>query len=322
MNNYCLISGENYLCKALALYSSLKKNATPFVLYYYCFDEITFININKLIHLNEKYHQLIPVSIKEVITERLEILRKERTQQEFYFTLTPFIISHCLENFKLDKCTYLDADVFFYNNPCVLFEEMQNYSALITKHNYSPKNEYLLYAGTYCVQFNPFKNDFNGIEILSWWKDRCEEWCFLKQEDGKWGDQGYLNQWPSKFSSVIVTKNLGAGVAPWNIENYKDFKFKEFRFTEIKSNLYFNLIFYHFQSIKRFFYIFYFIGNENFSDEIIIHLYKPYLKTLIKINKDLKKNKIGINPSGNSTSIKEIVFLLKKIIKGKVIIQI
>jgi hypothetical protein len=36
------------------------------------------------------------------------------------------------------------------------------------------------------------------------------------------GDQGYLNDWPSRFgSAVTVTPHIGIGTAPWNMQQYK-----------------------------------------------------------------------------------------------------
>jgi hypothetical protein len=56
---------------------------------------------------------------------------------------------------------------------------------------------------------------------LQWWHDRCIEWCYDRVEDGRFGDQGYLNDWPTRFAGVHVLEHKGAGLAPWNWMQYQ-----------------------------------------------------------------------------------------------------
>lgn len=43
----------------------------------------------------------------------------------------------------------------------------------------------------------------------------------MKEHDDSFGDQMYLNNWPLIFDNVYEVQNKGAGVAPWNITQYK-----------------------------------------------------------------------------------------------------
>jgi hypothetical protein len=71
------------------------------------------------------------------------------------------------------------------------------------------------------VQYLVFRNDDRARRCLEWWRDRCLEWCYAKPEDGKLGDQKYLDDWPQRFDGVHVLQHKGGGLAPWNISQYE-----------------------------------------------------------------------------------------------------
>ena len=56
------------------------------------------------------------------------------------------------------------------------------------------------------------------------WRKQCLEWCFYKLEDGKMGDQKYLDEWPDQYASCHIIENMGAGIAPWNYSQYEILK--------------------------------------------------------------------------------------------------
>ena len=63
--------------------------------------------------------------------------------------------------------------------------------------------------------------DERGIAALRWWHDRCVEWCYQRFEDGKFGDQKYLDDWPDRFAGVHVVDHPGVGLAPWNVSRHE-----------------------------------------------------------------------------------------------------
>ena len=71
-------------------------------------------------------------------------------------------------------------------------------------------------GGWVCV-----RRDARGLACLEDWSGRCLDWCFDRVEDGKYGDQKYLEEWPKRFDGVVVLKREGANLAPWNVEDYR-----------------------------------------------------------------------------------------------------
>ena len=266
MYNYCTLFDSNYLTRGLAMYESLKKKSDEFHLYIFAFDDRSCDLLKKL-----NLESVTVVSLQEFEDEELLKIKDDRSAGEYCWTCTPSIIKYSIEKYKLDSCTYLDADLYFFSNPAVLIEEMGEKSVLITEHRYTPEYDQSATSGIYCVQFMTFKNDENGMKVLNWWRDACNEWCYARFEDGKFGDQKYLDDWTTRFDGVHVLKNLGGGVAPWNIQQY-DLSKKEFE-----------LIFYHFHNFK-------FLEGERLEfgmykldkNDLDI-LYIPYIKHLLKI---------------------------------------
>src|SRR5215467_86194 len=126
---------------------------------------------------------------------------------------------------SVERVTYVDADLFFFADPQLLFDEFDASGAhvLITEHAYAPEYDKSAKSGIYCVQFMPFRNSPEGRAVLHWWQDRCLEWCFARYEDGKLGDQMYLDDWTSRFSGKVhVLRQKERTLAPWNAAHFLD----------------------------------------------------------------------------------------------------
>ena len=132
------------------------------------------------------------------------------------------------------------------------------------------------------MQFNTFKNDSYGREILTTWKKQCREHCSM--EINEMGDQKYLSDWPEKYSKVHILEHQGGGVAPWNIIRYRKSGKKQGFLIDKKSRREFELIFYHFHQLE-------YLDDEKINinafkhgfgidSEMVYEIYIPYLKKL------------------------------------------
>ena len=198
------------------MYNSLEENCLNFHLYVNAFDDITYNYLQKFPKNN-----LTVISLNQFEDEKLLSIKLTRSASEYCWTCTASTVLYCLNTFKLSHCVYIDADMCFYSNPQLLFDEWGNKSVLITEHRYNSENDQSLISGIYCVQFVGFKNDVIGIEALTYWRNSCIDWCYARAENGKFGDQKYLDDWTTRFNSVHVLQYLGGGIAPWNVRQYQ-----------------------------------------------------------------------------------------------------
>lgn len=284
MLNFCTLFNSNYFSRGLAMYESLKKHCPSFHLYVFAFDDVTF---NTLKELN--LSSLTPILLSSFEDRELLKAKQTRSAGEYCWTCTPSTILYIIRNFKTDHCTYIDADLYFYSDPQVLIEEMGDSSVLITEHRFTPKYSYAAINGKYCVQFMTFKNTAEGMRVLNWWREACNRWCYSYIEDGKFGDQKYLDDWLTRFSGVHELQHLGGGVAPWNVQQYTFFKTdNKIQGREKLTGKTFDLIFYHFHALR-------FLEHEKIdlcdytlSENVTNLLYRPYVKHLLKIKDKMK----------------------------------
>jgi SAM-dependent methyltransferase len=241
---FCTLFDVNYLPRGLVLYRSLARVCPRFRLRVFCMDQESA----RILRLLDLPH-LVVVDLDELERHDPELLavKTTRTQIEYCWTATPSICSYCLETESdLEGITYLDADLMFFADPAPIFDEMGDDSVLIVPHRYAPRwQAHEATSGTYNVEFMTFRRDARGLEALGWWRDRCIEWCYYRVEDGKLGDQKYLDDWPDRFDGVHVLGHVGGGLAPWNAEQY----------TIARSNGTVTvdalpLLFYHYHSLK------------------------------------------------------------------------
>ena len=146
--------------------------------------------------------------------------------------------------------------------------------------------------GKYCVQFVFARNNENGRSVIDWWKDACYDWCYNRYEDGKFGDQKYLDDWTTRFQNVHVLQHLGA-VAPWNIQQFTLSYHEGKVLLEYKNTLKeCPLVFYHFHYFRHYkilkFYE-YVYGPYELSNSVLKLVYKPYLSAISNIHKELNK---------------------------------
>ncbi|GAA4318137.1 hypothetical protein [Compostibacter hankyongensis] len=312
---FCTLFDSYYLSRGLTMYRSLAATGADFHLYIFAFDDRCEKILKQL-----SLPAVTVVSLREFEDEELLSVKPLRSRAEYCWTCSSSTILYCLQRFGLPHCTYIDADLYFYRDPVVLLEEMGDHSVLITEHRYSPQYEKAVKAGIYCVQFITFKNDAYGLKTLQWWRDRCIEWCYARQEEGKFGDQKYLDDWPERFKNVWVLQHLGGGLAAWNIQQYDVREGPEgLVCTERKTGHTFLPVFYHFHYLRFLTDGRIELGRRQLSEAVKACFYQPYLKELEESKRRIQTLDNTFDPHGAApppSGLKPALVSLLRKLKG------
>lgn len=162
------------------------------------------------------------ISLPEIESAELLVAKKDRNIAEYCWTLSASLPAWVMDKYpEVNLLTYLDADLMFYSSVEPLFEEIGTSSIAIIEHRFTPRLKYLEENGRFCVEWVTFRRDQEGLACLKRWREQCIDWCYARLEDGRMGDQKYLDEWPARYSSTHVLRHPGAGLAPWNYPNYK-----------------------------------------------------------------------------------------------------
>lgn len=257
--------------------------------------------------------QLVLIDELENSFPQLKNVKSNRSLVEYFFTSTPVVCSYVFKHYSyVNEIVYLDADLFFFGNPEIIFNEIGTSSISIISHRFKGLNLLRNIFGKYNVGWVSFKRDLEGIKCLQKWLDDCIEWCFDKLTWKKYADQKYLNSWPSTYNGVCIIKNKGANFAPWNIGDYKVTKRQNTVYVKDEQ-----LIFYHFASLKK-------IDNSYYTTcSSYLHLLNSIIKYDIYITYIKKLKILGYSPSINlrlkNNQIKKYIrSLIRSIFRDKI----
>jgi len=219
-NYFCTFFDRRYLIRGLVLHESLLRVLTgEFELWILCMDAEThgFLHNANLEKVN-----LIKLEELECAYPDLTRVRGERGLVEYYFTCKPALIGFLLRaNPRVDRLTYLDADLYFFSDHSLLNDELSASSIAIVEHRFAPNLQSLAITGRYNAGWISIKRDSTGLDCVEWWRQRCIEWCYDTPDNGRYGDQGYLDEFRQAFGSVVSIAHKGANLAPWNIGNFR-----------------------------------------------------------------------------------------------------
>jgi len=238
IEHFITLFDSRFLLLGLTLHASLQRVVPNSHLWIICIDELVEEQINKL-----NLDRVSTIALTSIETTELRAVKSSRTIGEYCWTLTPFAPQAVFDQAPdAERVTYLDSDLFFFSSPEIIFDEFEKSQkhVLITEHAYAPEHDRTALSGRFCVQFMTFRQTPEGLRVLKWWQDKCIEWCFDRNEDGKFGDQKYLDHWPTLFpTEVHILHRVDLTLAPWNVDYFL-----------LKNSMNLIPVFYHFQSFR------------------------------------------------------------------------
>lgn len=181
--------------------------------------------------------------------------------------------------------TYLDSDLYFFDDPERIFTVIGDRSIAIVPHRLISEKQHLIVNGIYNVGWVTFRNDKPGRECLINWAMNCREWCYARYEDGKFADQKYLDAWPSQYGNALAILDQPAiGAAPWNIGQHV--------ISEGPNIDLARLIFYHYHELVERDDGTFRLTEYALRQEDILYLYQPYLAAYHRAQELLDKQPV------------------------------
>jgi hypothetical protein len=285
---FCTLFNRLYLPQGIALYRSLERTAGDgFILYALCMDEFS---ADALLKFN--FPHLRIVHLRDIEDDALRAVRPHRSVGEYCWTCTTPLLLHVQDRHPLGTVvTYVDADILFFSDPSAILAELGNRSIFIHEHDFAPHHAHLLpAAGRFNVGVVAFRNDDEGRRCLVRWRAQCLDECVMDPSAGKCGDQNYLDEWPKLYPGLVISKNPGIGLAPWNVEKHRVHRKNNAITVDERP-----VVFYHYHSlrilkprlgVKA---IVMAVGEYFFDDAVLCAFYRPYARALWRAVSDLRR---------------------------------
>lgn len=211
MTVFCTYFDRNYLPQGLALYRSLVRERPSLELWILTLDDETRWIIDSL-----KLPRAHTVSLDDMLLfePRLRKARGDRPPLEFYYACTPQLVRYVSDKAPGRAVAYVDADVYFFNDPCALYAEVPKAEILLVEHRSGDPNAETE-RGRFNACFVHFASTANSRRAVEWWCDMTLQTTAMDAET--WGDQKYLDQFPDLFESVGILRSPETTLAPWNV---------------------------------------------------------------------------------------------------------
>jgi hypothetical protein len=293
VHGYCSYFDSGYLSRGLALIESLRSHGDFAPVYVLALDE----GVEKYFteHEVENVH-VLAVAELEAAEPALPALKTQRSRMEYYFTCTPLLIRYVMNTLATPGAIaiYLDADLYFFDDPELVVDALGDDSVGIIEHRYPVSVEKKLAKyGRFNVGWVGFRDDVEGRAVLDWYAASCLEWCSDTPTEGKYADQGYLNWFPD-FAGVRILENPGFNLAPWNTRRHRIVAHPHLNIPVSVDGH--DLVFFHVHGLRR-------VGQRYVtaqlvygapaSDALMKAIYVPYVRALERQEALLKRQ--GVN---------------------------
>jgi len=220
MNAIFTIAAKNYLAHAKTLGDSIKKFHPECRFTILLSDEIDGEDLGNDFEIIESKN--IGIVDFEKMAFQYDVI-------EFSTSIKPFFIKK-LFNEGYEKVLYIDPDMVVYHKLDLIFENLDQYDAVLTPHLIKPYVDYvgatseeeLLFVGIYNLGFFAVKNSPVGNNITDWWIKKLANQCYADKEDALHVDQKWMDFLPALYTNeVLISRYAGMNLAFWNFHERK-----------------------------------------------------------------------------------------------------
>jgi glycosyltransferase involved in cell wall biosynthesis len=292
--HFCTYFDQQYAAYGIAMLRSLLRHCPQARVTVLCLDDA----LEEI--LAEMFDSRVETMRLSVLTARRPVLKSRlasREPWERYALMKPFLIEMLLDRLSADgQLAFVDADLYFFADPTPLFQEASG-SVATSPHRFNAESEHLIKYGRFNAGFNIWRNDAAARTCLQDWSLKCSEWCQNHTDiEGKFMDQGYLNEWPHEHSGVVQLSHPGHNLAPWNVGTH--------RFSVSEQGVKVDgrpLLFFHFSGLTReesgkwkTYYTF-----PSLTQDIVLYrIFQPFCTEVEHIRADLLKT-YGLHGTGS-----------------------
>ena len=214
MRLYCTLLDQDSLPRGLALHQSLVQHAGDFELTILVLDKDSFETLREQ---NLPRIRLLTLVELTAAHPALEAARGDRTAAEFRMTCKPWLLLTLLAGVPAGAhLTFLDASLRLFSSPQSWDTEISQSSVAIAANAFPVALAGLARYGKFNSSWVTLRHDETGLTCARHWAAQCAEWCFAELESERFGDQKYLDAWPSRYSRLAVLAQPGLLAAPWH----------------------------------------------------------------------------------------------------------
>lgn len=269
LRHYVTLFDHNYLAKGLSLYSSLQKHSSKdFRLWVLPMDDETRWYLEGHLNVLSNMWLMDNGSVSQEFVQKTS----GYTWPQKCWAMASEVTKSVMDNIHDvdDEVTYLDSDLYFFEDPEIAHQEIAGRHVAIVPHRF-PAHDYerLRPSGLFNVSWVTFKTTTTAREILKWWNQQVMQRC----DASTCGDQKYLDAWPGALGQdLCVFEHLGIGTGPWNAYTY-----------DIQNGPKVNgqpLVFYHYHETKRLTNDIYTMTYYPTTVQQREYIYAPYLRAL------------------------------------------
>lgn len=217
VRHFCTYFDASYAVRGLAMMASVSRFLPDACFYVLCLDDTAA----RIVADQRPSARVVRLAELEAFDPDLAACRATRSKFEYYFTCTPCLPRYVFHReTQADMVTYLDADLFFYQSPEMVFAEISAASVAIAPHRFTPKlAPGRLQYGRYNVSWVSWRNDPEGRRCLEDYRADCLNWCYDRLEGDRFADQKYLDAWPTRYKGVHELTSKGMNLALWNVDD-------------------------------------------------------------------------------------------------------